>query len=142
MPAELEFGLFDWVDIAPGAAADELYDGRLRLLAEADRGGFAVYHLAEHHGTPLGMAPSPAVFVAAAARETARIRPLTANARRVPGTAPRAIRPSSSAGRTPPSRSTDSSAARALSSSSAPALARTGRLRGSSPIRPASESDA
>jgi alkanesulfonate monooxygenase SsuD/methylene tetrahydromethanopterin reductase-like flavin-dependent oxidoreductase (luciferase family) len=44
------------------------------VLAEADRGGFSTYHLAEHHGTPLGTAPSPTVFLAAAARETRRIR--------------------------------------------------------------------
>lgn len=70
----LEFGLFDWIDVAPGVPPAEEYDGRLRLLAEADKGGFAVYHLAEHHGTPLGLAPSPSVFLAAAARETTRIR--------------------------------------------------------------------
>ncbi|WP_214407058.1 LLM class flavin-dependent oxidoreductase [Pseudonocardia lacus] len=71
---DLEFGLFDWVDAAPGRDPADVYDARLDLLAEADRGGFAVYHLAEHHGTPLGMAPSPAVFLAAAARVTRRIR--------------------------------------------------------------------
>jgi alkanesulfonate monooxygenase SsuD/methylene tetrahydromethanopterin reductase-like flavin-dependent oxidoreductase (luciferase family) len=71
---DLEFGVFDWADLAPGASPAEVYDGRLRLLAEADRGGFATYHLAEHHGTPLGLAPSPAVFLAAAARTTRRIR--------------------------------------------------------------------
>ena len=64
---DLEFGLFDWIDVAPGVPVAEVYDGRLRLLAEADKGEFAVYHLAEHHGTPLGLAPSPGVFVAAAA---------------------------------------------------------------------------
>jgi alkanesulfonate monooxygenase SsuD/methylene tetrahydromethanopterin reductase-like flavin-dependent oxidoreductase (luciferase family) len=71
---DLEFGLFDWVDAAPGRSVAEVYDARLRVLAEADTGGFATYHLAEHHGTPLGLAPSPAVFVAAAARVTERIR--------------------------------------------------------------------
>src|SRR4051794_15232236 len=71
---ELEFGLFDWIDAAPGRAVGEVYEDRLALLAEADRDGFTVYHLAEHHGTPLGLAPSPAVYLAAAARETTRIR--------------------------------------------------------------------
>lgn len=71
---DLEFGLFDWVDAAPGRSVAEVYDARLRILAEADADGFATYHLAEHHGTPLGLAPSPAVFVAAAARVTERIR--------------------------------------------------------------------
>src|SRR3954471_15518400 len=71
---ELAFGLFDWIDAAPGKTPGQVYEGRLRLLAEADGGDFAVYHLAEHHGTPLGLAPSPAVFLAAAARMTERIR--------------------------------------------------------------------
>src|SRR3954469_21924696 len=71
---DLAFGLFDWIDAAPGRTAGEVYEDRLHLLREADRGGFTVYHLAEHHGTPLGLAPSPAVFLAAAARETTRIR--------------------------------------------------------------------
>jgi alkanesulfonate monooxygenase SsuD/methylene tetrahydromethanopterin reductase-like flavin-dependent oxidoreductase (luciferase family) len=73
-PSELEFGLFDWIDIVPGADPAAVYDSRLALLAEADQGGFEVFHLAEHHGTPLGLAPSPAVFLAAAARTTSRIR--------------------------------------------------------------------
>jgi alkanesulfonate monooxygenase SsuD/methylene tetrahydromethanopterin reductase-like flavin-dependent oxidoreductase (luciferase family) len=72
--ADVEFGLFDWIDAAPGLTTAEVYDGRLRILAEADKAGFSVYHLAEHHGTPLGLAPSPALFVAAAARVTERIR--------------------------------------------------------------------
>ena len=71
---DVTFGLFDWIDAAPGRSAGEVYRSRLRLLAEADRGGFAVYHLAEHHGTPLGLAPSPALFLAAAAQATERIR--------------------------------------------------------------------
>jgi alkanesulfonate monooxygenase SsuD/methylene tetrahydromethanopterin reductase-like flavin-dependent oxidoreductase (luciferase family) len=71
---DLEFGLFDWIDAVPGLPTAELYDARLRILAEADQGGFSTYHLAEHHGTPLGLSPSPSVFVAAAARETQRIR--------------------------------------------------------------------
>src|SRR5690349_11924185 len=71
---DLEFGLFDWVDAHPGQSVAETYDARLQVLAEADRGGFSTYHLAEHHGTPLGLSPAPAVFLAAAARETSRIR--------------------------------------------------------------------
>src|SRR3954447_2307980 len=73
-PQDVTFGLFDWIDAAPGRTSGEVYESRLRLLAEADRGGFSVYHLAEHHGTPLGLAPSPALFLAAAAQATERIR--------------------------------------------------------------------
>jgi alkanesulfonate monooxygenase SsuD/methylene tetrahydromethanopterin reductase-like flavin-dependent oxidoreductase (luciferase family) len=71
---DVTFGLFDWIDAAPGRTPGEVYRSRLRLLAEADRGGFSIYHLAEHHGTPLGLAPSPALFLAAAAQATERIR--------------------------------------------------------------------
>ncbi|MGY1823025.1 LLM class flavin-dependent oxidoreductase [Geodermatophilus sp. SYSU D00079] len=73
-PPDLEFGLFDWLDAHPAMTPAEVYDARLRVLAEADRSGFSTYHIAEHHGTPLGLAPSPSVFIAAAARETERIR--------------------------------------------------------------------
>jgi alkanesulfonate monooxygenase SsuD/methylene tetrahydromethanopterin reductase-like flavin-dependent oxidoreductase (luciferase family) len=75
LDAGVEFGIFDWIDVAPGGDPAEVYDGRLALLAEADGSDeFAVYHLAEHHGTPLGLAPSPGLFLAAAARVTSRIR--------------------------------------------------------------------
>jgi alkanesulfonate monooxygenase SsuD/methylene tetrahydromethanopterin reductase-like flavin-dependent oxidoreductase (luciferase family) len=52
----------------------ELYEERLRLLEAADAAGFVGYHLAEHHTTPLGMAPSPALFLAAVAQRTRKIR--------------------------------------------------------------------
>ena len=71
---DVTFGVFDWIDATPGRSPEEVYRDRLRLLVEADRGGFDVYHLAEHHGTPLGLAPSPALFLAAAAQATRRIR--------------------------------------------------------------------
>ncbi|WP_188726190.1 LLM class flavin-dependent oxidoreductase [Pseudoclavibacter endophyticus] len=71
---DLDFGVFDWLDAQPGVTLRDTYDARLRLVREAERLGFARYHLAEHHATPLGLAPSPAVFLAAAARETSTIR--------------------------------------------------------------------
>ncbi len=52
----------------------KLYEERLRLLEAADSAGFRGYHLAEHHFTPLGMAPSPALFLAAAAQRTQHLR--------------------------------------------------------------------
>ena len=36
--------------------------------------GFYAYHVAEHHSTPLGMAPSPSVFLSAVAQRTRRLR--------------------------------------------------------------------
>src|SRR5213593_3136380 len=72
--ANVEFGVFDWIDRRQQGALGQLYEDRLRLLQEADAAGFFCYHLAEHHATPLGMAPSPSVFLAAAAQRTRRIR--------------------------------------------------------------------
>jgi alkanesulfonate monooxygenase SsuD/methylene tetrahydromethanopterin reductase-like flavin-dependent oxidoreductase (luciferase family) len=67
-------GLFDWIDSDGVREPGQLYAERLDLLAEAEVLGFDIYHLAEHHGTPLGLAPSPGVFLAAAAMRTTRIR--------------------------------------------------------------------
>jgi alkanesulfonate monooxygenase SsuD/methylene tetrahydromethanopterin reductase-like flavin-dependent oxidoreductase (luciferase family) len=67
-------GLFDWVDSDGVRDAGQLYRERLDLVADAEAHGFDIYHLAEHHGTPLGLVPSPSVFLAAAAVRTARIR--------------------------------------------------------------------
>ena len=69
----LRIGVFDHLDRGAGAPAD-FYEDRLRLLELYDRAGLYAYHLAEHHGTPLGMAPSPGVFLAAAAQRTKRLR--------------------------------------------------------------------
>jgi alkanesulfonate monooxygenase SsuD/methylene tetrahydromethanopterin reductase-like flavin-dependent oxidoreductase (luciferase family) len=71
--AHVTFGLFDWIDRGT-APLHQLYEERLQLLEVADAAGFFGYHLAEHHATPLGMAPSPALFLTAAAQRTRRIR--------------------------------------------------------------------
>ena len=67
------FGVFDHIE-RRGNAIDDLYEGRLKLLEAYDAAGFYGYHVAEHHATPLGMAPSPGLFLAAAAQRTRRIR--------------------------------------------------------------------
>ena len=54
----MEFGVFDHLDRHGGALAD-YYEDRLKIAEAYDRAGFYAYHLAEHHATPLGMAPSP-----------------------------------------------------------------------------------
>jgi alkanesulfonate monooxygenase SsuD/methylene tetrahydromethanopterin reductase-like flavin-dependent oxidoreductase (luciferase family) len=69
----MEFGVFDHLDRQGGALAD-YYEDRLRITEAYDRAGFYAYHLAEHHSTPLGMAPSPSVFLAAVAQRTRRLR--------------------------------------------------------------------
>jgi alkanesulfonate monooxygenase SsuD/methylene tetrahydromethanopterin reductase-like flavin-dependent oxidoreductase (luciferase family) len=69
----LEFGVFDHLD-DNGIPLADLFETRLKLIERYDRGGFRSYHIAEHHSTPLGMAPSPAVFLAAVAQRTTRLR--------------------------------------------------------------------
>src|SRR5688572_26611257 len=71
--ADVTFGLFDWIDRG-SAPVQQLYEERLQLVEAADAAGFSAYHLAEHHATPLGMASSPGLFLAAAAQRTQRIR--------------------------------------------------------------------
>ena len=71
--AQVAFGLFDWIDRGT-VPLHQLYEERLQLLEAADAANFFCYHLAEHHATPLGMAPSPALFLTAAAQRTRRIR--------------------------------------------------------------------
>ena len=65
----VRFGIFDWID-SNGENAADLYEQRLKYLEYADAAGFYCYHMAEHQGTPLGMAPSPSVFLSAAAQRT------------------------------------------------------------------------
>lgn len=71
--ARAAFGMFDHVD-----RSDEplgvLYEHRLKLVEAAEAAGFRTYHVAEHHATRLGMAPSPGIFLAAVAQRTRRIR--------------------------------------------------------------------
>ena len=69
----MRFGIFDHMDRGNGSLGEQ-YESRLRLIEAYDRAGFHAYHLAEHHATPLGMAPSPSVFLAAVAQRTRRLR--------------------------------------------------------------------
>ncbi len=69
----MEFGIFDHLD-RTGPSLPDFYEDRLKIAEAYDRAGFYAYHLAEHHSTPLGMAPSPNVFLAALAQRTKRLR--------------------------------------------------------------------
>jgi alkanesulfonate monooxygenase SsuD/methylene tetrahydromethanopterin reductase-like flavin-dependent oxidoreductase (luciferase family) len=68
----LAFGVFDHLD-GSGAPLRQFYEDRLKLVELYDRLGFYCYHVAEHHSTPLGMAPSPSVFLSAVAQRTKRL---------------------------------------------------------------------
>jgi alkanesulfonate monooxygenase SsuD/methylene tetrahydromethanopterin reductase-like flavin-dependent oxidoreductase (luciferase family) len=69
----LEFGIFDHLD-RNDLPLHQYYEERLKVIEAFDACGFYAYHVAEHHFTPLGMAPSPSVFLSAIAQRTARLR--------------------------------------------------------------------
>lgn len=70
----LKVSLFDWLDES-GRDYSQTYAERLDLLEYADSlGCFNAYLLAEHHGTSLSTAPSPTVFLSAAAQRTQKLR--------------------------------------------------------------------
>jgi len=66
-------GVFDQLDDA-GVDLAEHYANRLRMAEEYDGNGFYAYHVAEHHGTPHGLAPSPNLLLAAMAQRTTKLR--------------------------------------------------------------------
>lgn len=70
---DLRFGVFDHLDRV-AAPLHDLYEERLQIVEAYDRAGMYGYHIAEHHSTPLGMAPSPGLFLSAVAQRTRRLR--------------------------------------------------------------------
>ncbi|MGE3244829.1 MAG: LLM class flavin-dependent oxidoreductase [Beijerinckiaceae bacterium] len=69
----MEFGLFDHMD-RNDRPDSQLYRSRIEVIQAAEAAGFTGYHLAEHHFTPLGLAPSPSVFLSVVAHATRTIR--------------------------------------------------------------------
>jgi alkanesulfonate monooxygenase SsuD/methylene tetrahydromethanopterin reductase-like flavin-dependent oxidoreductase (luciferase family) len=69
----MKFGVFDHLDRGNIPLAEH-YESRLEIISAYERAGFYGYHVAEHHFTPLGMAPSPNVFLAAVAQRTKTLR--------------------------------------------------------------------
>lgn len=69
----MKFGVFDHLDEA-GVSHEQQFEERLKLVEAYDRLNFYAYHPAEHHGTPLGLAPSPGIFLAAVSQRTKRLR--------------------------------------------------------------------
>jgi alkanesulfonate monooxygenase SsuD/methylene tetrahydromethanopterin reductase-like flavin-dependent oxidoreductase (luciferase family) len=65
--------VFDHVDDSGLPLAEHLA-ARLRMAEAYDALGFHCYHVAEHHGTPLGLAPSPGILFAALSQRTTRLR--------------------------------------------------------------------
>lgn len=69
----MDFGVFDHLD-RNDLPLGQFFEQRLRLIQQIEAGGFYGYHFAEHHSTPLGLAGSPSVFLAAAFARTTRLR--------------------------------------------------------------------
>lgn len=69
----MEFGIFDHLD-RNDLPLREFYEARLTLIEAYEQAGFYAYHVAEHHSTPIGMAPSPSVFLSAIAQRTKTLR--------------------------------------------------------------------
>jgi alkanesulfonate monooxygenase SsuD/methylene tetrahydromethanopterin reductase-like flavin-dependent oxidoreductase (luciferase family) len=69
----MRFGIFEHMDNC-GVPLSRQIAERMQLVEAYDRLGFYAYHLAEHHGTPLGLAPSPSLMMAAIAQRTKRLR--------------------------------------------------------------------
>ena len=71
--SSLKIGIFDHLDDRGGDVGEQ-YSDRLRIAEACDRAGFYAYHVAEHHGTPHGLAPSPNLFLSAMAQRTKTLR--------------------------------------------------------------------
>lgn len=69
----MHYGIFDHLDRGALPLRD-YYEARLQLIEAYERAGFYAYHMAEHHSSPIGMAPSPSVFMAAIAQRTKTLR--------------------------------------------------------------------
>ena len=70
----VQFALFDHIEGISGTSMHRLLRDRIDLVKMADQAGFSGYHLAEHHGSDLCLAPNQEIFLAAAAEATTQIR--------------------------------------------------------------------
>jgi alkanesulfonate monooxygenase SsuD/methylene tetrahydromethanopterin reductase-like flavin-dependent oxidoreductase (luciferase family) len=70
----IDFGIWDHFERRRDVPVEQQYRDKIALLCEAERLGYYAYHIAEHHLTPLDLAPSPNVFLAALAQATSRLR--------------------------------------------------------------------
>ncbi|HEY7324519.1 MAG TPA: LLM class flavin-dependent oxidoreductase [Streptosporangiaceae bacterium] len=67
------FGIFDSFDLGESSAG-QVITSRLDFAVAAEAAGIGHYHVTEHHGTPLSVCPSPALFLAALSQRTTTMR--------------------------------------------------------------------
>lgn len=70
----MKFGIFDHLEMEHGRLLADSYEDRLQLVEQAERGEFYCWLTAEHHHSPLCMAPNQLIFFAAAAARTKAIK--------------------------------------------------------------------
>lgn len=70
----MKFGIFDHIERRDDAGIAQQYEERLQLMSQADEAGVYSYHVAQHHHSPLCLAPNQSVLLAAAAQRTKRMR--------------------------------------------------------------------
>jgi alkanesulfonate monooxygenase SsuD/methylene tetrahydromethanopterin reductase-like flavin-dependent oxidoreductase (luciferase family) len=68
-----EFGIFDSFDLGDSTPG-QIIASRLDFAVAAEAAGMSHYHVTEHHGTPLSVCPSPALFLAALSQRTTTLR--------------------------------------------------------------------
>jgi alkanesulfonate monooxygenase SsuD/methylene tetrahydromethanopterin reductase-like flavin-dependent oxidoreductase (luciferase family) len=66
----IEFGIWDHFERRRDVPVEQQYQEKITLLRQAEGLGYYCYHVAEHHLTPLDLAPSPNLFLAAVAQAT------------------------------------------------------------------------
>lgn len=69
----MKFGIFDHLDTTD-EPLKQFYDNRFTYVEVADQSGIDSYHIAEHHTTPLGLSPSPNVYLSGVAQRTTNLR--------------------------------------------------------------------
>src|SRR5215472_13500119 len=67
------FGIFDSFDLGESSPG-QVIASRLDFAVAAEAAGIGHYHVTEHHGTPLSVCPSPALFLAALSQRTTTMR--------------------------------------------------------------------
>lgn len=70
----MKFGIFDHIERRDDVGQAQQYEERLQLMELADAGGIYSYHVAQHHHSPLCLAPNQLVLLASAAQRTKQLR--------------------------------------------------------------------
>ena len=70
----MKIGIFDHVEKLPALSLSKQYSDRISFVQRADELGFYSYHVAEHHHSPLTVAPSQGTYLGALASVTNNIR--------------------------------------------------------------------